>query len=425
MAEIFPFRGIRYGHDPLQAVVAPPYDVISPDEQAALYEKHPRNVVRLILGREPNWHANAARLFQEWLSDGTLTADEAPAVYVYRQTFSDPLTGHPAPERLGLVCLLRLEEYETGKVLPHENTLTQARADRLELLRASRANFESIYGLYGDPDRAVESFLLEYADRENPLLFVQDAIGSSHTIERLADESAVAILQNLLADKPVFIADGHHRYETSLAYRRELGPIPADHPANFILVTLTALEDEGLLVLPTHRLVRGADENAVARLPESLAPEFRVEAADAKTLDAAIAEKAAQGQKAIGIVLGENRAWLATLTGEPGELVPDALSPASKSLDVTLLHALILEKRLGIGADALAAGAQVAYTRDALEAAQRVAADEFQAAFVLGRPTVADMEAVSRAGEKMPQKSTFFFPKLLSGLLLRGFDVSE
>lgn len=424
MAQIFPFRGIRYGRDSLEAVVAPPYDVISPDEQAALYAQHPRNVVRLILGREDNWYANAAHLFHEWLSDGALTTDDSPAVYVYRQTFADPLTGQTAPERIGLVCLLRLEEYETGIVLPHENTLTKARADRLELLRATRANFESIYGLYGDPDRAVESFLLEYADRDLPQLFVADAIGSSHTIERLADESAVAVLQNLLADKPVFIADGHHRYETSLAYRRELGPIPADHPANFILVTLTALEDEGLLVLPTHRLIRGADADAVARLPESLAPEFTVEAADAGALDAAIAEKAAQGQKAIGIVLGENRALLATLTGDPAELIPGALSPASKSLDVTLLHALILEKRLGIGADALAAGAQVAYTRDASEAARRVADGEFQAAFLLGRPTVAEMEAVSRAGEKMPQKSTFFYPKLLSGLLLRGFEQS-
>ena len=250
-------------------MVAPPYDVISATEQAALYARHPDNVIRLILGREDDKYARAAATFREWLASGVLKADEAPALYVYRQRFTDPATGQPCPERIGLVCLLKLEEYATGRVLPHEKTLTAAKADRLELLRATEAQFESIYGLYSDPDMAVQSFLREYDDREASVGRVEDAIGSSHRIEAIVDSSAHAVLRDMLADKQVFIADGHHRYETSLNYRREFR---AAHPeiseetpvaADYILITLTAFEDEGLLVLPTHRLVRNVSAGRI------------------------------------------------------------------------------------------------------------------------------------------------------------------
>ncbi len=266
MVDILPFRGIRY--DPsragatLDSLVAPPYDVISPAEQAALYERHPANVVRLILGREEEKYTQAARLFREWLASGILRAEDAPSFYVYHQTFNDPSTGQPVPDRIGLICLLKLEEYSTGRVLPHEKTLTGPKADRLLLLRETEAQFESIYGLYSDPDQAVQSFLREYDDRETVMERVDNAIGSSHRIERISDPDAHAVLRELLSDKQVFIADGHHRYETSLTYRREVRTarpdLSEDTPisADYILITLTAFEDEGLLVLPTHRLVR-------------------------------------------------------------------------------------------------------------------------------------------------------------------------
>ena len=308
MVDILPFRGVRYdlaaAGGALDQLVAPPYDVISPAEQEALYARHPANVVRLILGREDDKYAEAARLFREWLAAGTLKAEDTPALYVYRQSFEDPQTGRPMPERLGLVCLLKLEEYSTGRVLPHEKTLTGPKADRLELLRATDAQFESIYGLFPDPDSAVRSFILEYDDRETIIERVDGQIGSTHKIERIADADAQAILQELMADKAVFIADGHHRYETALTYQQEVRAnspgVSEPHPADYILVTLTAFEDEGLLVLPTHRLVRNVSAEAIAALPAELAKNFTLSPSAPETIDAEIAAQAALQKTAFG-----------------------------------------------------------------------------------------------------------------------------
>ena len=235
MVDILPFRGVRYDTTKagagLEDLAAPPYDVISPAEQDALYAKHPANVVRLISGREDDKYNQAASLFREWLASGTLAAEDVPAFYVYRQTFDDPATGQPFPERLGLVCLLKLEDYSTGKVLPHEKTLSGPKADRLELLRTTNAQFESIYGLFSDPDNAVRSLIQEYDDRESVRERVDGLLGSTHKIERITDSDGQAVLQELMADKAVFIADGHHRYETALNYQREVVPrIPAARP---------------------------------------------------------------------------------------------------------------------------------------------------------------------------------------------------
>ena len=427
MAEIIGFRGVRYEasrtEGALSELVAPPYDVISPDEQAELYAKNPHNVVRLILGREENKYQRAAQLFRQWLADGTLTADRTESVYVYRQSFRDPVTGEKCPERIGLVCLLKLEEYATGGVLPHENTLTAAKADRLELLRATEAQFESIYGLFSDPDNAVQSFLGEYDDREPVMEEVPDAIGSSHAIERIRDENAIATLQNLMRDKKIFIADGHHRYETALNYRREKraqGAIPAGEAIaeDYIFITLTAFEDKGLLVLPTHRLVRGVDPAKVAALLQSLKDNFTLEpVAQTDALEAAILQKARVGQIAFGIVLpgGVSLATLKAGHARPSLLVPGPQSDALKKLPVTLLHTLILDQQLGIGPDALAAGGKVSYTRDASEALAGVKSGEYQAAFLLGRPLVDEVRDVSLAGDKCRRSPRSSFPNCCRG----------
>jgi uncharacterized protein (DUF1015 family) len=437
MADILPFCGVRYNpsavNGDLAAVTAPPYDVISPVEQQKLYDRHPNNVVRLILGREEDRYQNAARLFREWIADGTLIVEDRPSIYVYHQTFADPVTGQVAPDRMGLICLLKLEDYSSGKVLPHENTITSHKADRLNLLRASNAQFESIYGLYSDPDRSVESFISEYDDRQPVIEKVDNMIGSTHRIERIGDPRAISVIQELLRDKPVFIADGHHRYETSLNYRREVraaGNIPDDQPisADYILITLTAFEDEGLLVLPTHRMVNGVDSALLQSLPQSLGELFEVKAVDKNKLEGGIADAAVAGRKAIGIVMPENKSYLATLNAgisEVPSLIPGAGSDALKQLDVTILQQLILNDRLGITPDALAAGGKVTYTRDIREALDAVENGTAQASFILGRPSVEDVRLVSLAGDKMPQKSTFFYPKLLSGLILRDLSADN
>lgn len=441
MVDILPFRGVRY--DPAAAggsladLVAPPYDVISPAEQSALYEKHPANVVRLILGREEDKYAQAARLFREWMASGMLRADDEPSLYVYHQTFDDPATGEPAPDRIGLICLLKLEEYSTGRVLPHEKTLTGPKADRLQLLKLTEAQFESIYGLYSDPDNSVQSFLREYDDRETVIERVDGIIGSSHRIERIADANAHAVLRDLLADTPVFIADGHHRYETALNYRREVraasNDLAEDAPiaADYILITLTAFEDEGLLVLPTHRLVKNVPQDKIAALPSALSAHFTLSESSPEAIEAAIAAEAAVGKVAFGVVLPPGQVHLAVLNANAADLpalVPGSGSDAVKKLPVTLLGALILNDCLGIDAAAVAAGTHVAYRRELAEAVASVKSGEAQAAFLLGRPTVLEIKEVSLAGDVMPQKSTFFYPKLLSGLVLRdlkGDDLQE
>lgn len=431
MVDILPFCGVRYdpaaiGGD-LSDLVAPPYDVISPAEQAALYEKHPANVVRLILGREDDKYAQAARLFREWLGSGVLKADDEPALYVYHQTFADPATGRAAPERMGLICLMKLEDYSTGHVLPHEKTLTGPKTDRLELLRATEAQFESIYGLYSDPDQSVQSFLREYDDRETVIERVEGLIGSSHRIERISDSNAHAILRDLLADTSVFIADGHHRYETALTYREEVRraqPKDTPLPADYILITLTALEDEGLLVLPTHRLVRNVPPEKIAALLDALAARFTLSNSSPEAVEAEIAAQSDMGKIAFGVVLPPNQVHLAVLNSSADEAAgPNA--PAAKRLPVTLLGSLILEPCLGIDAAAVAAEGHVSYTRELAEAVAAVERGEALAAFLLGRPTVAEIKDVSLAGDVMPQKSTFFYPKLLSGLVLRDLKADD
>ena len=427
MVDILPFRGVRY--DPAQAgakledLAAPPYDVISPDEQDALYTKHPANVVRLILGRDPDKYAQAASLFREWLASGVLAADDTPSFYVCRQTFEDPATGQPVPERLGLVCLLKLEDYSTGQVLPHEKTLSAPKADRLELLRATNAQFESIYGLFSDPDGAVRSFILEYDDRETVIERVDGLLGSTHKIERLADSDGQAVLRELMSDKAVFIADGHHRYETALNYQREARaaqPGGSPRAADYILVTLTAFEDEGLLVLPTHRMVRNVPAEQAAALTAALAENFTLSPSRAETIEAEIADQAKSGNTAFGIVLPPGAVQLAVLNAAPA-----ADAAAVHRLPVSQLEALVLDGCLGISPEMVTAGEHVSYTRDLAEAVSAVAQGDAQAAFLLGRPTVNEIRDVSLAGDVMPQKSTFFYPKLLSGLVLRDLILDQ
>jgi len=438
MADIVPFRGVRYATEgngsaeaaDLSKVLAPPYDVISSAEQAELYDRDPHNVVRLILGREVDKYTRAADLYKEWLAEGVLVTDDSPSVYVYHQSFSDPVTGAPCPDRVGLICLLKLEDYSTGKVLPHENTLTAAKADRLDLLKATNAQFESIYGLYSDPDNAVRSFISEYDDREAVIERVDGLIGSSHRIERISSGSAIAALQELLRDKPIFIADGHHRYETSLNYSREVraGLPDQDTPiaADYILITLTAFEDEGLLVLPTHRLVKNVDPALITGLPEKLTQNFEVRTLSPGELEAAITAEQKQGRKAIGVVLPDNQGLLAILKASEDEipnLIPGPNAPATKKLDVSVLHHLILRDLFGISLESLAAGGQVRYTRVTREAIEAVSSGAAQLSFLLGRPSVTDVRDVSLAGDKMPQKSTYFYPKLLSGLVMRDLTL--
>jgi len=416
MAEFKPFKGLRFNTElvgTLDDVVAPPYDVISSVEVAALHQKSKFNVAHLTRPSGEDPYATAAELFKSWKLENALTPEKEPVFYIYRQQFNDPDTGEEFPERVGVIGILKLEDYSTGKVLPHENTLSAARADRLSLYRKTLANFESIYGLYSDPDGIVDYVINGPKYLRTVVGEVADSIGSSHTLETIDDPAAIEIISNYLEEVPVFIADGHHRYETSLGFSKERIDLPN---AQYILITLTSFEDEGLLVLPTHRLLHGFEPEEIASLPTKLASAgFTVVPNNLKDTELTPLQfilVTAQGE------------YLFSLpnTAAAIKLVPSDFSAAWKSLDVSVLHTLVIGDLLNVPLDKLSTTDKVTYTRDAEEARVKVVSGEIQAAVIMARPTVDQMKAVSEAGDKMPQKSTFFYPKVLSGLVL--YDLS-
>ncbi len=426
MAEIAAFRAVRY--DPakvgsLEAVTAPPYDVLSPDDQAALYEASPYNIVRIMLNRaeegdNPELHPyeRAAACLKEWLAGGIMVEDERPALYVYRQSFADPDTGERL-RRTGFLCALKLEPYAAGVVLPHEETRTKARQDRLRLMRATDTNPEPIFGLFED-EAGQAQLCLERVAAAAPLMRVVHGT-EEHEVWRVDEPGAIAHVAEQLRDRHVWIADGHHRYETGLAYRAERKDVLGDAAgASHILIALVPFSDPGMLVLPTHRLVRGIDAARIADLPERLTRRFDVQAVEPASLGRAMLPDG-PGCHRFGLLTGDG-AWVLTLRdlGRMAQVAPDH-GEDWRNLDVSVLQALVLDESLGIRAADLATTPNIGYTRDRAEAEEGVRAGEWQAALLMNRPTADEVRRVALAGEKMPPKSTFFYPKLLSGLLLR------
>jgi len=413
MAEVRGFRGVRYVKakvGEMDAVVSPPYDVISPDERRWYCERHPNNIVRLILPEENgDKYQNAAKCLDEWLKAGVLARDPEPSIYAIEEAFE--IEGH-LKKRFGFVCLMRLEDFGTG-VLPHENVLAKPLEDRLNLTRATRANFDSIFCLDAD-GRATE--LIRPSTSGGPDASATDKAGVRTDLWRISDPETIRKVSDLLAGGPVVIADGHHRYSAALAYRNEMraangsGP---DAPHEFIMVTLVSLDDEGLVILPTHRLVRNIEGFDPDAFRSRLGEFFEIEEAEPENLMQYVE---LLGSHTFGVHLGGRSCVI--------RLKPDIAleQSALKQLDVTILHSLILEKILGIGAEALAAQANLTYMRDADKAVQSVDSGEYQIALLMNPPEVEEVKAVAAAGGKMPQKSTFFYPKLLTGMVLRVME---
>lgn len=423
MPEIRPFRGILYHPSKvaLSDVVAPPYDVISPEQQAKLYEASPYNVVRLILGREEDRYSSAAQYFQRWQQDHILVRDEKPALYILHQTFED-LTGRRIT-RKGFIALCRLEDFEKRIVLPHEKTLAKPREDRLKLLKATNANFDQVFCLYSDPRAEIDQHLNGIA-KTPPIIDVlfEDV---QNRVWKLHDESTIRAVQAFLQDQQVLIADGHHRYETALAYRNQRQAENPHHsgnePYHYCMVFLTNIDDESLVIYPTHRLVHSLQGFDRSSFMETLGKYFIV-----RTFREY--EDVAEGMKsssapAFGIVLqGDALLYLATLkpAHTAQELISDDLPREVKELDVTLLHSLILTRWLGLSVEAQEQKTNIDYVRDARSAIARVREGEAQVAFLMNPTHIAQVRAVARAGSTMPQKSTYFYPKLVSGLVLHS-----
>jgi uncharacterized protein (DUF1015 family) len=433
MAKLFPFKGILYNKKKLKnpaKVMSPPYDVVSPNLRDELYKQSEFNVIRLILGKEfpgdteyNNKYVRAATSFSGWLRHEVLIEDLKPAIYVYEQVFS--VKRHKY-RRLGFIALLRLEDMGRGKVFPHEETLSKPKLDRIELIRATAANLDCVFAMFSDEKLKVVK-ALKPATKRKPTIEVKDHENTINRLWRVDQRSVIGKIVKEMKDKPVFIADGHHRYEAALRYKAEMREkntrFTEEESYNHIMMYFAPVENPGLVVLPIHRLIRPLPYLEVSRFEEELKNYFEVMEYPfgPRTLEKQKAKllreiEKRQGRHAFGMAIKEvNKLYLLALRNPEAVdmLVEEEKPEAWKRLDVTILRALVLEKILNVPNEEY-----LAFTKDADEAIDKVRNGEFQIAFLLNPTQVSDILTIASKFEKMPQKSTYFYPKLLTGLVM-------
>ncbi|MEJ2156324.1 MAG: DUF1015 domain-containing protein [Desulfobacteraceae bacterium] len=433
MAEVVPFRGVLYNPEAISNiadVVAPPYDVISPKEQDGFYQKHAKNVIRLILGKsettdqsQSDIHARAAGYFKTWLSEGTLIRDTAPGFYLTSVTFP---VGDRQATRYGIIGNVRLEPFERGIVLPHERTFSKVKSERLKLMQICHANFSPIFGLYSDGNGILDQ-LMRYADGKAPDMELLDDKGLRHKLWRITDPRIQAHVTDSMKDQCIYIADGHHRYETALNYRQWVRERTSDfdenHPANFVMMSLSSLKDPGMVIFPAHRLLKAvsADErNALLDKVEryftvrSYSTEQGMEQALAE-FDKALAVNARRN--AIGLYMAD-RAALYTMILKDGvmqERYGNELPEALTDLDVTVLTRLLMMELLQFDQARLDDATKIGYATTSRAAVGCVQDGDADMAFILNPTRIEQVQRVAQEGLIMPRKSTYFYPKVLSG----------
>lgn len=435
MADVRAFRAFRYDLGRVGAlanVVAPPYDVIDPALQNALYERSPYNVIRLILNKETpedsennNRYTRAARYLREWQLENVLKQDSARSFYVYHQEFEAEGRRYT---RKGFLGRVRLEPYGQGKIYPHEETMAGPKADRLKLFQATAMNLSPVFGIYPDETGAVQSSLDE-AVRRSPPIETVDHLGVVSRLWPVADQHAVSLAVGLMGPKPVFIADGHHRYETGLRYldeQRKRGDVPEEHAANFILMMLVAMSDPGLIIMPTHRLISGLNGLTSERLSVLLAPHFDIE-------HIGKGEEAAQltwehieadgGQDLLGFGTAADGVWLTARFKTPAVMAELAREhgAAWRGLAVAILHVVVLDNLL---MKASTQKPSCKFVHLLSEASDAVANRQCDVAALVAPAGMKHVEEIAGNLEKMPPKSTYFYPKLLSGLVFNSLATS-
>jgi uncharacterized protein (DUF1015 family) len=413
MAEIQAFRALRYDPhrtDGLQDVVSPPYDVIDAPQRAALEARSPYNVVRIDLpqGGEDRYD-RAAHTLKQWRDEGVVVLDEAPALWTLAQDYVGP--DGERRTRQGVFARVRVEQYGAGRIRPHERTHPGPREDRLRLTRATRANLSPIFSLYSDPAGAARGALAA-AGGDAPWAMTTDDDGTVNRLGRVGDPEAIAAVQAVLAGTELLIADGHHRYETARVYADEIG---GEGPHRYVLMCLVALEDPGLTVFPTHRLVRGLRPDQHETLAEALRRDFDIE----QLGDAGGLAPASGPSVRIGYIDAHFRTPYMLTLRDPAiadRALPDRAEPYRR-LDTAVLEALILKGALQMRDDDIDHLNGLGYARDAEQALALVQSGEYDAAFFMAPTPVERVQAVAAAGESMPPKSTYFFPKVPTGLL--------
>lgn len=412
MAKIRPLRAQRFAPHvgELAHLVAPPYDVISSAGREDLGSRNPYNTVWLTIPEAESgdrsqfvkYGRSSARL-SAWREEGALVLDDKPNYYRYRQTFVDPVTGRRLT-REALITLLKVEPYSKGVVLPHEQTFPKHKEDRLRLLEATRTHLECIYGLYEGSSKLLRDVEFEIVAE------VTTDDGIVHELAKTANPAAIEAITKAFEDKRLWIADGHHRYETALAFRESMGDHEGEIPEDYMMIALSAMDDPGLILLPTHRVVENFPVPA-DRIEEKLRTRFRTRTVP----NSSIADELGNSEStAFGIALPGGMGIIATMDDPKQALhwIEGDGSDLLKMLDVTILHEAILKDLFGIvGMD------KVGYTRDAREAIDEAEGGANTVSFLMNPPSVSEMRQIALGGEKMPQKSTYYYPKLLSGLV--------
>lgn len=431
MAEIYPFRGVHY-HQSLTGqrsmVICPPYDIITPQLQQELYLRSEYNSVRLEFGRElpqdtvtHNRYTRAIATLEQWLKQGILEVDEVPAIYLHDHYFT-----HQGREykRRGIVVRVRLEEWDRMVVRPHEGTIAEAKNDRLSLLRALQANTSPILALFEDQEQPISS-LLAIQERSQPLIHLSDIDGESHIVWAITEPEVVHRISSSLAEQPLYLADGHHRYESALAYQRErrgsASSVPGDEAFNFVMMTLVDFSDPGLIILPPHRLVRGLSRQTLNELTAKLEVFFEITELPLsrpgvwQQADDLLAET--NGVRLILFGLSAECLFVLRLRNlaAVSQMMPYFHSELYKRLDVSIVDHIVLEKLLTVVGDK--EKTTLAYSYDRLDAVNRVLVQDYQLALLLSPVKAATIKAIADAGDRMPRKSTYFYPKLPAGLI--------
>jgi uncharacterized protein (DUF1015 family) len=438
MAEVHPFRGILYNPEfiaDMADVVAPPYDVISPREQDAFYNQHVNNVIRLILGKaQPgdtgpsDTHARAAAYFWQWMEEKILVQDDIPALYFTSVTFS---VGALRITRHGIIGWVRLEPFDKGVVLPHERTFSKVKTERLQLMQACHTNFSPVFGLYDDENGILEQ-LIKFSRRHCPDLDFVDGQAFGHKMWRIVDQAMQQRIASAFRDQCIYIADGHHRYETALNYRdwvkQSTPDFDAHHPANYIMMSLSSMQDPGLVILPAHRLLKDVRIGNMDVLLDKIGTYFEILTfstesglnAAMQVFDSAMADHA--HRKAVGMYGNQNKGLYILLLkdGVMEELFAGDVPEALRDLDVTVLTRLLMMEILGFDQNRLDDATVIGYATTTQAAIQAVEEGQAELAFILNPTKIEQVQKVARHCLIMPRKSTYFYPKVGSGMVFNS-----
>lgn len=423
MAKIKPFKALRYtsGAGEIKELVCPPYDIISEEQRIALLEKNENNLIRLELPRGEEPYKTAAGIFADWLEKETVKCDDEDGIYVYEEKFEVEGVNYSLK---GFVSLVRLEEFSKGVILPHEETLSKAKQDRFNLMTETGCSFSQIYSLYMDPDNKVTSIVDSLSKRNADISFTDDE-GVTHSLWCVYDKAVISDIADKMADKKLYIADGHHRYETALNFARANSKDLDDdgERTNYCMMMLVNMENDGLVVFPTHRVLHSLENFDAEEMKKSLSEHFSLEDnVPLSLLNEKLKKGAENSEKTFAFYCGGEDFTLLTLNDSNvmKSVLPE-MSEAYRGLDVSVLHSLVLERHLGIDKENMANQINLFYTRDMNEAINEVKSGRANCSFIINPTLVTQIRDVAAAGEKMPQKSTYFYPKIITGLVMNKF----